>query len=117
MVVTPVAQSRLGDLIQTLELVEADGVTVRHDETVKENGQTLLTKRFDFLGFSEDLRPGRDKDLLAVVRVDVRRNQTIARPGKRPIQPGVEQCFKTRPFEAPLSFPAPPIQSSLPRPT
>jgi len=51
MVIHLVAKSCFSDLIQTLELVEADGITVRHDEPVKENGQALLAERFDFLGF------------------------------------------------------------------
>src|SRR5712692_8088499 len=105
MVVNPVAKSRFSDLIQTLELVEADGVTVRHDEPVKENGQALLAEGFDFLGFSEHFRTSRDKDLLTVVRVDVRRHQTIDRPCKRSIQAVDEQRFKDRSFKyhVPLS--------------
>src|SRR5258708_39413611 len=115
MVVNPVAKSRLAGLIQTLELVEADGVTVRHDEPVKENGQTLLAERFDFLGFSEHFRASRNKDLLTVVRIDVRRHKTIDRPGKRSIQAVDEQCFKDRAFEDHVSFPGERVEGSGPR--
>src|SRR5258708_495760 len=76
MVVHLVAKSCFSDLIQTLELVEADGVTVRHDEPLKESGKALLAEGVDFFGFPKHFRPSRDEDLLKVVRVDVRRHKT-----------------------------------------
>jgi len=47
----------------------------------------------------------RDKDLLAVVGVDVRRHQTIDWPSKRAVQAVDEQSFKDRALETTYRFP------------
>src|SRR6266851_9891360 len=114
MVVHLVAKSCFSDFIQPLELVEADGVTVRHDEPVKEDREPLLTERFDFLGFAKHFRTSGDKDMLTVVRVNVRGHETIDRPGKRSVEAVDEQCFKNRAFEDDVSLPAERVECSGP---
>ena len=67
MVVNLVAKSRFADLIETLELVEAHRVTVRHHEAVKKDGEALLAEGFDFFRFAKDFGSGGDEKVLAVV--------------------------------------------------
>ncbi len=114
MVVHFVSESCFTDLIQPLELVEADGVTVRHYEPVEENSEPLLAERLNLLRFSQHFRASGDKDLLAVVRVDVRRHQTIDWPRKRAVQAVDEQGFKDRALEDHVSFPGKRIECSGP---
>ena len=66
-VVNLVAKGRFADLIETLELVEAHRVTVRHHEAVKKDGETLLAEGFDFFRFAKDFGSGGDEKVLAVV--------------------------------------------------
>ena len=70
MIVDLVFQPFLTDLIETMELVEVNRVSVRHDHAVKNDGHSALlteTGRTNFLGFSEHDRAVGDKHMLAVV--------------------------------------------------
>ena len=55
-----VAQTCIADLIQTLELVEVDGIAVRHDQPVKRNGKASLAECVHGFRLAEDLSPGRN---------------------------------------------------------
>ena len=54
MVVDLVAKAGVAGLVETLELVEADGVAVRHEQPVEEHGEARLAERFDLARFSEN---------------------------------------------------------------
>ena len=62
----------VADLVEALELVETDGVAVRHDEPVEDNGETCLAGVFHLLRFAKDLRSSGNQQVLAVVRIDDR---------------------------------------------
>src|SRR5207248_10642357 len=53
-VVRLITKANVADLVQTLELVEADGIAVRHDEPMEGYGETRLAKRVHLFGFAED---------------------------------------------------------------
>ena len=52
-VVDLIAQSGVADLVEPLELIEADGVSVRHEQAMKDDGQTCLAEGVHLLGFAE----------------------------------------------------------------
>ena len=54
-VVYLVAQPGVADLIEALELVEADGIPVGHDEPVEGHGEAGLPEGFHLLRFAENL--------------------------------------------------------------
>ena len=51
-----IAEAGVSDLVHSLELVEADGITVGHDEPVERDGESRLTERVHALCFSQNLR-------------------------------------------------------------
>ena len=53
-VVYLITKASVSGLIQTFELVQGDGKTIRHDETVEEHGETCLAKSIHLLCFTED---------------------------------------------------------------
>jgi hypothetical protein len=55
-VVDPVSEPGVTDLIEPLELVEADGIAVWHKDAVEGDSQTRLAKRCDFFCLTEQLR-------------------------------------------------------------
>ena len=69
-VVDLIFQSFLSDLIETLKLIEIDGVTVRHNQPVKNNGHAPLlaeARRSNFLCFAQNNRSlGNDHVLMIV---------------------------------------------------
>jgi hypothetical protein len=62
-----VAECGFADLIEALELVEADRQAVRHDQSMEYDGKALLAKRLNFLRFAEDLGARRNERMLPVV--------------------------------------------------
>ena len=71
-VVYLVLQSFLTDLIETLELVEIDGVTVWHNQAVENDGHPALLAeacRSNLLCFAQDNRSFGNDDVLMVMRV------------------------------------------------
>jgi hypothetical protein len=67
MVVDLVAKAGVTDLIKALELIEADRVSIRHDEPVEDNGETGLTGVINFPRLPEEFRPRGDENVLAVM--------------------------------------------------
>src|SRR5580700_4014671 len=62
----------LSDLIETLELVEVDGVAVRHNQAVKHDGHPALlakARRSDLLSLAQHDRPFGNDDVLMIVRI------------------------------------------------
>jgi len=55
-VVDLVPEPGVADLVEPLELVEGDGISVGHEDAVERDGQTCLAKRFHLLRFTEQLR-------------------------------------------------------------
>ena len=47
-----IAKASIAGLVKSFELVEAQGITIRHDEAVEENGQTCLAEGVHFLCFA-----------------------------------------------------------------
>jgi hypothetical protein len=71
-VVDLIFQSFLSDLIQTLELVEIDGVAVWHDQAVKNDGHAALLAEAggsNLLCFAQNNRSLGDDHVLVVVRI------------------------------------------------
>ena len=67
MVVDLVAKAGVTDLVEALELIEADRVPIRHDEPVEDNGETGLAGGINLLGLPEEFRPSGDENVLAVM--------------------------------------------------
>ena len=67
MVVHLIAEARIASLIEALELVEAHGKSVRHEEAVEENGKTRLAESLDFFCLAQNLRACRNQQVLAVM--------------------------------------------------
>src|SRR5713226_6824813 len=67
-----VLQSSLTDLVEAVELVEIDGVAVRHNQAVKNNGHSPLLAeacRSNLLCFTENHCPLGNDDVLMIVRI------------------------------------------------
>ena len=47
-----IAKASIAGLVKSFELVKAQGITIRHDEAVEENGQTRLAECVHFLSFA-----------------------------------------------------------------
>ncbi len=70
-VVDLVPQAGVADLVEPLELVEADGISVRHEQAMEHDGETCLAEGVHLLGFAEQLRACRNEQVLAVVGIHV----------------------------------------------
>jgi hypothetical protein len=71
-VVHLVLQPFLSDLVEAVELVEIDGVTVRHNQAVKNDGHSPLlaeARRSNLLRFAQDNCSLGDDDVLVVMRI------------------------------------------------
>ena len=71
-VVDLIFQSFLSDLIQTLELVEIDGVAVWHNHAVKNDGHSTLlaeARRSNLLCLPQNNRSLGNDDVLVIVRI------------------------------------------------
>src|SRR5215472_14452083 len=85
-IIDPVVERGFSDLIEARSLVEVDGVTVRHDQPMEDNGKTFLTNIVDFLGFSEQACSCRDQQLHVIMRVNVVGCLADDRSGKVSVQ-------------------------------
>jgi hypothetical protein len=54
-VVDLVPQAGVADLVESLELVEADGIPVGHEHAMEDDGQACLAEGVHLLGFTEQL--------------------------------------------------------------
>ena len=77
MIVDLVAETGVTDLVETLELVEADGLTVGHEKAMEENRKPGLPGVLNLTGFPEHSRSRGNEQVLAVVGVNVRGHQTL----------------------------------------
>src|ERR1019366_4143805 len=71
-VVDLVLQSFLSDLVEPVELVEIDGITVLHDQTMKHNGHPALLAEAcgsNLLCFTQNNRSFGNDDVLVIVRI------------------------------------------------
>ena len=72
MIVDLVFQPFLSDLIETLELVEIDGVTIRHNQAVKNHGHPALlaeARRSNLLRLAQNNRSLRNDHVLMIVGI------------------------------------------------
>ncbi len=79
MVVNAVTEAGIAGLVETFELVEANGVTVGHDETVKEHGETGIAEDLHLSSFPENSGARGKEQMLAVMRISVRGQETFDR--------------------------------------
>ena len=56
-VVDLVAQPGVADLVEALELVEADGIAVRHEQAMEHDGEACLAEGVDLFRFAENFDP------------------------------------------------------------
>src|SRR5262249_31270185 len=85
-VVHLITQPGVADLIEALELVETDGISVGHDQTVKGHGKSRLAECFHSSCLAEDLAASRNQHALAVVGIDVIRQQTFNGTRHSPVE-------------------------------
>ena len=71
MVVDLVTKPGISNLVETMEMVEARGISIGHNQPMKRNGKPALPKALDFAGFPEKLRAPGNQQMLAVVGIDV----------------------------------------------
>src|SRR5437870_10907753 len=71
-----VPETGLSDLVQALELVERNGVPVRHNDPVEDDGQPLLTEICNRLNLAEDAAALRNQQKLTVDRKSTRLNSS-----------------------------------------
>ena len=89
-VVDLIFQALLADLVEAVELVEVDGISVRHNHAVEDNGHAALlaeTGGADLLGLAQHDRSLGDEDVLVVVRVDRIRYEHLHRAGGIAVKP------------------------------
>src|ERR1035438_1968224 len=97
MVIDLVFQALLANLVETVELVEIDRVTVRHNETMKNNGHPPLLPepgRTDFLRLPKHDRSFGDNDVLMVMRIQGIRNKDFDRAGGVSVQTIHQYCVE-----------------------
>ena len=54
-VVDLVSETGVTDLVEAFELIEADGIAVRHEHAMEEDGETCLAEGVHLLGFAQQL--------------------------------------------------------------
>src|SRR5260370_18296914 len=70
-VVDLVSETGVADLVEPLELIEADGIPVGHEHAMEHDGQTCLPKGVNLLGFAQQLRACRYQHVLAAVGINI----------------------------------------------
>jgi hypothetical protein len=101
-----VLETSFANLVQALELIEVNGVAVRHDEPMKDHSQARLPEALDPLRLSHDFCAGRDEQALSVVRVDAIGHHANDRTAEVTVQSRDERSFKNRPFKDQVVFAA-----------
>src|ERR1700693_523955 len=87
------------------ELVEIQGVSVRHDETVEGDGKSGLTERFNPSCLTKNFRSGGNEEMLAVMGVHVVREQAFDWPDELTVETIDENRFEDGSFKENVSFP------------
>jgi len=70
-VVDLVLKASVTELVEALELVEVNGISIGHDETMERYGHARLAKALDGRRSSDAFRAGWNEDTLPIVRVNV----------------------------------------------
>ena len=99
MVVDLIAETSVSDLVQALKMIEAYGVAVWHEQAMEGNRQAALPKAFDLPGLTEEFRACGDKKPLAIVGVDIIREQACDGAGHLPIESVDQYGFKYGSFK------------------
>ena len=99
MVVDLIFQTGFAHLIETVELVEIDGIPIRHQHPVEDDGKALLAEAGDFLRIAQNESALRDKHMLAVLAVDRIGHHDFDRPGKLAIETVHQGCVDGRTLE------------------
>jgi hypothetical protein len=73
-------------LIETVELVEIDGVSIGHQQAMEGDGEAFLAETTHLLRLTQNERAFRDEKMLSVLAVDRIRDHHLQRPGKLPVQ-------------------------------
>src|SRR6266478_6825722 len=82
-----IPQAGITYLVEPLELIQADGITVRHDEAMKHDGKPRLAERIDLLRLTQNLRSGGNQKMLAVVGVNVGSEKAFDGTRELPVEP------------------------------
>ena len=87
MVIHLVFKSRGAFLAEPFESVEVDRIPIRHDESMEGDGEPRLAKRIDPVGFADDLAARRYEEVLAVMGVNIVREQAGDWAGETAVKP------------------------------
>src|SRR4029078_4740879 len=99
MVVHLVFERRGTFLAEPFEAVEVERITVWHDEPMEGDGEPCLAECIDFVGFAYDLAARRYEDVLAIMGVNVAREQADDWAGKTAVKAVDEERFKNCAFK------------------
>ena len=86
-------------LIETVELVEVDGVAIRHQQAMKGDGEALLAEAGNLLRIAEDECALGDQHVLAVLAVDRIGDHDFDRSGKFAVEPVNQHSVDGDPLE------------------
>src|SRR5215467_4259500 len=101
-----IAKTGFANLVQALELVQAQRITIRHYQAVEEDCQAFLAEDADALYFPQYFASLGNQQVLPVVRVHVDRQHAIDRTGKRAVQAIGQDSLEHHSLEHSI-FPAP----------
>src|ERR1700694_5788955 len=104
-VVDLIPQAGIAYLVEPLELIQADGITIRHDEAGEGDGKPRLGERIDLLHLTQNLRSSGNQKMLAVVGVNVVCEKAFDGTGELPVEPVDEDGFEYGAFEEDVSLP------------
>src|SRR5687767_7659622 len=99
MLVYLIAETRIANIVQAHELIEAVRASVRHHQSIEGHGEPRIAERLDGLGFAEHARSRRYQHESAVMRIDRIRNETVDRGGRTTVQTVREDGIHQRSLE------------------
>src|SRR5436190_4613995 len=80
-------------------MIEAHGIAVWHEQAMEGNRQAALPKALDFPGLTEKFRACGNKKMLAVVGINIVRQQTLDGTGHLPVKAVEQYGFKYGSFK------------------
>ena len=104
-VIDPILQAGIADLIEADELVEPIRSTIRHHQAVKRHGQPRFAEALDRLRFAEQTSAGGNHDVLPTVRIQRVRDQAVHGGRGAPIESIRQNGINERSFEDPVQRP------------